>query len=229
MVYAFNGIHEREPLWDNLRNAASMVAGPWAIAGDFNCVMNASERVGGNTPSGEMEPFRRCVADCGVVDIVAKRGLVYRNNKQKPEERIYSRIDRFLVNKDWCDKFTDIYAHFLPEGLLDHTPCLLKSTNQGQGKRCFKYFNMWGGSRKFIPLVREHWDSGFIGTPMFRLAKNLKNMKSVLKELNKECYSDIENAATILQKQVEGMQEVINSDLTNMQSIIEEYEASLKL
>ncbi|XP_074318565.1 uncharacterized protein LOC141655379 [Silene latifolia] len=229
VVYAFNGIHERESLWDNLRKAASMVAGPWAIAGDFNCVMSASKRVGENTPLGEMEPFRRCVADCGVVDIAALGALYTWNNKQKPEERIYSRIDRFLVNKDWCDKFTDVYAHLLPEGLFDHTPCLLKSTNQSQGKRCFKYFNMWGGSKKFIPLVREHWDSGFTGTPMFRLAKNLKNMKSVLKELNKECYSDIENAATILQKQVEGLQEVINRDPTNLQGITEEYEASLKL
>ncbi|XP_074293134.1 uncharacterized protein LOC141620066 [Silene latifolia] len=130
MVYAFNGHHEREPLWDNLGKNANLVTGPWAIAGDFNCVLNVSERVGGNTPAGEMEPFRRCLADCGVVDIAAVGALYTWNNKQKPEERIYSRIDRFLVNQDWCDSFTDIYAHFMPEGLLDHTPCLLKSTNR---------------------------------------------------------------------------------------------------
>ncbi|XP_074314159.1 uncharacterized protein LOC141649363 [Silene latifolia] len=168
MVYAFNGIHDRDSLWDNLRRVASLVSGPWAIAGDFNCVLSASKRVGGNTPSGEMEPFR---------------------------------------------SFIDLYAHFLPEGLFDHTPCILKSTNQGQGKRCFKYYNIWGGSKKFLPLVREHWDIGLTGTPMFRLAKNLKNLKPVLKSLNKDGYSDIENAANILQKQV----------------ISDEYEATLKL
>ncbi|XP_074299336.1 uncharacterized protein LOC141630408 [Silene latifolia] len=42
MVYAFNGQHEREPLWDSLRNNSNLVNGPWAIAGDFNCVLNAS-------------------------------------------------------------------------------------------------------------------------------------------------------------------------------------------
>ncbi|XP_074299335.1 uncharacterized protein LOC141630407 [Silene latifolia] len=176
-----------------------------------------------------MEPFRRCIADCGVVDVAAIGALFTWNNKQKPEERIYSRIDRFLVNQDWCNSFSDIYAHFLPEGLMDHTPCLLKSTNHSQGKRNFKYYNMWGGSEKFIPLVRENWDAGFTGTPMFRLAKNLKGMKVVLKELNKECFSDIENAATILQKKVEGLQEGINRDPTNVQKITEEYEASLHL
>ncbi|XP_074305538.1 uncharacterized protein LOC141640755 [Silene latifolia] len=229
MVYAFNGQHEREPLWDNLRKNANLVTGPWPIAGDFNCVLNVSERVGGNTPAGEMEHFRRCVADCGVMDVAAVGALYTWNNKQKPEERIYSRIDRFLFNHDWCDSFTDIYAHFMPEGLMDHTPCLLKSTNQSQAKRSFKYYNMWGGSAKFIPLVRENWDASFTGTPMFRLAKNLKSMKAVLKELNKECFSDIENAAAILHKQVEGLQEGINRYPTNVQKITEEYEASLKL
>ncbi|XP_074277007.1 uncharacterized protein LOC141600662 [Silene latifolia] len=162
MVYAFNGIHDRDSLWDNLRRLASLVSRPWAVAGDFNCVLSATERVGGNTLSGEMEPFRRCVADCGVVDIAAVGALYTWNNKQKPEERIYSRIDRFLVNKAW-------------------------------------------------------------------LAKNLKNLKPVLKSLNKEGFSDIENATNILQKQVEEMQGKINQDPTNLQVISDEYEATLKL
>ncbi|XP_074265837.1 uncharacterized protein LOC141588288 [Silene latifolia] len=203
MVYAFNGMHDREPLWDNLRRVACTVSGPWAVAGDFNCVLSASERVGGSTPSSEMEPFRRCVSDCGVMDITAIGALFTWNNKQKPQDRIYSKLDRFLVNK--------------------------ACSNQGQSKRCFKYYNMWGGSKKFLPIVRENWDKSRPGTPMFRLAKNLKQLKPELKRLNKEGYSDIENSANILQKQVEDMQEVINKDPTNMQLISEEYEASLQL
>ncbi|XP_074270202.1 uncharacterized protein LOC141593148 [Silene latifolia] len=144
MVYAFNSIHDRAHLWDHLRRIASHVSGPWAIAGDFNCVLSAVERVGGNTPSGEIEPFRQCVADCGVIDIAATGSLFTWNNKQKPEERIYSRIDRFLINKDWCDHMPDLYAHFLPEGLMDHTPCIVSSSKNSQRKRCFKYYNMWG-------------------------------------------------------------------------------------
>ncbi|XP_074303189.1 uncharacterized protein LOC141637599 [Silene latifolia] len=98
MVYAFNGIHDRDPLWDNLRRIANLVCGPWAVAGDFNCVLSATDRVGGNTPSLEMEPFRRCVADCGVLDITAIGSIFTWNNKQKPEERIYSKIDRLVKN-----------------------------------------------------------------------------------------------------------------------------------
>ncbi|XP_074278117.1 uncharacterized protein LOC141601719 [Silene latifolia] len=97
MVYAFNGINERAPLWDQLRKIASQISGPWAIAGDFNWSMFTW------------------------------------NNKQKLEERIYSRLDRFLVNRAWCDSFPDMYAQFLPEGMMDHTPCIVKSNKVVQG------------------------------------------------------------------------------------------------
>ncbi|XP_074300883.1 uncharacterized protein LOC141632219 [Silene latifolia] len=118
-----------------LRRLAGNIVGPWAIAGDFNCVLAANERVGGNVPSSEMEPFRDCVADCGVLDIAATGALYTWNNKQKPEERIYIKLDRVLVNKDWCDHLHDLYAHFLPEGMYDHTPCIVSSNKQMQDKR----------------------------------------------------------------------------------------------
>ncbi|XP_074263815.1 uncharacterized protein LOC141586478 [Silene latifolia] len=153
MVYAFNGVNDRALLWGHLRRISGTIAGPWAIAGDFNCVLSATERVGGNVPSTEMEPFRDCVTDCGVLDIAATGSLLTWNNKQKPEERIYSRLDRVLVNKSWCDHLPDLYTHFLPKGIYDHTPCIVSSSKQTQGKRSFKYFNMWGGSKDFIPIV----------------------------------------------------------------------------
>ncbi|XP_074315269.1 uncharacterized protein LOC141651454 [Silene latifolia] len=198
MVYAFNGIQERAPLWDHLRKIASQIQGPWAIAGDFNCVLAANERFGGSTTSAEIEPFRRCIEDFEVVDIASIGSLYTWNNKQRPEERIYCRIDRFLVNKDWCDHFPDMYAHFLPEGLFDHSPCLVRSSNSMQGKSSFKYFNMWGSSKEFLPIVRQSWDRSIAGTPLYKLATNLKRLKSGLVHLNREGFSDIEKSTRIL-------------------------------
>ncbi|XP_074297591.1 uncharacterized protein LOC141628332 [Silene latifolia] len=226
MVYAFNSIHDRAPLWDHLRRLVGHVSGPWAIAGDFNCVLSATERIGGNTPSTEIEPFRQCVADCGVIEIAAIGSLFTWNNKQKPKERIYSMIDRFLINKDWCEHMPDLYAHFLPEGLLDHTPCIVSSSKSTQGKRCFKYFNMWGGAKDFLPTVRSNWDNYLAGTHTFKLAKNLKNLKPALKRLNREGYNDIEHSTSRLQKQVHDLQEQIGKNPTDVQLITAEYEAS---
>ncbi|XP_074300817.1 uncharacterized protein LOC141632141 [Silene latifolia] len=229
MVYAFNGIHERAPLWEHLRKITGQVHEPWAIAGDFNCVMSVNERIRGNATAAEMDPFRGCMEDCEVVDIAAIGSLYTWNNKQRLEERIYSRLDRFLVNKEWCDHFPDLYTHFLPEGYFDHSPCLIGSNQRMKGKNSFKYFNMWGSSKDFLNIVRQVWLQNIWGSPMYRLVNKLKCLKPELLELNRDGFSDIEQNTSILQKKVEGLQKQLGQDPTNLALIQQEYEASQEL
>ncbi|XP_074277922.1 uncharacterized protein LOC141601529 [Silene latifolia] len=49
------------------------------------------------------------------MDIAATGAFYTWNNKQPPETRVYSRLDRWLVNQDWMDMFSDYIANFLPE------------------------------------------------------------------------------------------------------------------
>ncbi|XP_074291406.1 uncharacterized protein LOC141618198 [Silene latifolia] len=177
----------------------------------------------------EMEPFRRCVEDCEVVDIAATGSLYTWNNKQRPEERIYSRIDRFLVNREWCDLYPDTYAHFLPEGLFDHSPCLIRSSTNGRGKSSFKYLDMWGNSKEFVNIVKKYWDRGIKGTPLYKLTTNLKGLKAGLYQLNRDAFRDIEKATTKLQQEVEGLQAHLGRDPDNIQLQQQEFEACQEL
>ncbi|XP_074292948.1 uncharacterized protein LOC141619825 [Silene latifolia] len=103
-VYAFNAIHKRVPLWSKLKSFAAWIRGLWAVAGDFNCVLDHNERCGGNS--------------C-----------------QKPEDRTYSRLDRFMIDQDWTDHYPDVLANFLPEGNYDHTPSLKVGLKKLNNKR----------------------------------------------------------------------------------------------
>ncbi|KAL9232307.1 hypothetical protein vseg_007432 [Gypsophila vaccaria] len=80
VIYVFNTAQERLPLWIQLRKLASLVTRPWAIGGDFNCVLSANERVGGHLPSG-IDHFRSCVRDCGILDIQSVGALFTWNNR----------------------------------------------------------------------------------------------------------------------------------------------------
>ncbi|XP_074298084.1 uncharacterized protein LOC141628897 [Silene latifolia] len=124
MIYAFNGVGEREPLRVNLKNIARQIDAPWAIGAYFNCVLQASERLGGRVTEAESDPFYDCLQECGVMDIAATGAFYTWNNKQPPETRVYSRFDRWLVNQDWMDVFLEYLANFLPEGQYDHNPFL---------------------------------------------------------------------------------------------------------
>ncbi|XP_074318646.1 uncharacterized protein LOC141655465 [Silene latifolia] len=146
MIYAFNGIQERTPLWDHLRKIADHTDGPWAMA-----------------------------------------------------------------------------------GMMDHAPCLICSSNQVHKPKSVKYYNMWGASMEFMPLIKRCWSSIIQGTPLFRVTKNLKLLKPALKVLNREKFSDIENATAIKQSRVAELQGMIGKDPSNMFLVTEEFEASKDL
>ncbi|XP_074277858.1 uncharacterized protein LOC141601467 [Silene latifolia] len=103
-----------------------------------------------------------------------------------------------MGNQAWQDLFGDYIAHFHPEGIFDHCPCTIVNRKADfGGRRSFKYFNMWGQSDQFLGSVQSVWSKYYPGTPMFTIVKKLKMLKPVLKQLNKHCFSDIENSTNI--------------------------------
>ncbi|XP_074300079.1 uncharacterized protein LOC141631286 [Silene latifolia] len=198
IVYAFNGITEREPLWANIKRFRPPSTIPWVLGGDFNCVLLAEERLGGSFNLAEAEPFQQCLEDCEVMDLQASGSFYTWNNKQPPETRVYSRLDRALVNQGWTDHFPDMYANFLPEGHFDHSPCVIGQINRDHHRnRPFKYFNMWSMSPDFQACVDNIWKQNLAGTRMYRVTQKLRLLKPELKRINSTCYSDIENQAML--------------------------------
>lgn len=47
-VYAKCTPSERISVWHSLRLIHARIQGPWLVAGDFNCILNAEEKLGGN-------------------------------------------------------------------------------------------------------------------------------------------------------------------------------------
>ncbi|KAK2655357.1 hypothetical protein Ddye_008409 [Dipteronia dyeriana] len=68
-VYAANVERERKDLWEFILNAQASLPGPWVIGGDFNTVINSSERKGGSGSSGSMRNFKDFIFRAIVIDI----------------------------------------------------------------------------------------------------------------------------------------------------------------
>ncbi|XP_074297480.1 uncharacterized protein LOC141628207 [Silene latifolia] len=226
MIYAFNGVVERRELWEFRKQEAAHCNEPWIWTGDFNTVLNPVERLGGNTTEIEMEQFQECVSLCCMKDTQATGALFTWTNKQEPVDRVYSRLDRVMRNFEWMEEFGDYTAHFHPEGLFDHCPCTIADRKVGlTGRRNFKYFNMWGQAESFKDCVRKVWQCNMRGTKMFQLIKKLKDLKHMLKKLNKTCFSDIENSYKLtgvllefIQKELMQKEHVVPQELRGLQS-----------
>ncbi|XP_074301572.1 uncharacterized protein LOC141632972 [Silene latifolia] len=195
-IYAFNKIEHMVPLWTAIDRLSGN--GPWIVLGDFNNVLYANERLGKAVSDEEMLPFQSTVARCDLQDMKTSGAFFTWNNKQPSETRIFSMIDRVLVNSDWLALWSDWMAHYQPEGTFDHCPCIVSWGESCKGrKRYFKFFNMWSKVEEFGELVKENWQMQINGTPMYIMARKLKMLKPCLRSLNRGLFSDIERNADV--------------------------------
>ncbi|XP_074300223.1 uncharacterized protein LOC141631456 [Silene latifolia] len=187
-VYGSNDDEERNELWEHLREMHDQYKGrevTWA----------------------RIANFKGCVNYCGLTDIKGQGTFFTWNNKQVPASRGFSRIDRFMVNADWLDVYPDGYAHFLPEGLFDHNPCVCyRRLTRMRRKNQFKYYNMWSLAPDFKNVVKDSWTQTVLGTLMYILVSKLKNLKAPLKSLNRNGFSDVDKAAGIARSLLEEIQ-----------------------
>ena len=59
------------------------------------------------------------------------------------------------MNEEWNIRFQQLEAFFLPLGMSDHSPALLKI---GQERRSpFKFFNFMAEMLDFLPMVEQIW------------------------------------------------------------------------
>ncbi|XP_074300151.1 uncharacterized protein LOC141631368 [Silene latifolia] len=212
MVYAYNDTTDRKSLWQDLCSFADSIHDPWILCGDFNCVLKPSERLGGSSSDEEMKDFNDCLDYCQMMDSPAVGSYYTWNNKQDPQTRVYSRLDRVLINHLWTQYRPNAYAHFYNEGTFDHTPCIIQEPDTSmKGKRSFKYFNMWSQVPDFKPCISHHWNHPWQGTKMFKVVMKLKSLKRPLKELNKALFDDIENSAVHAWKILDNIQDQLRS------------------
>ncbi|XP_074306341.1 uncharacterized protein LOC141641583 [Silene latifolia] len=218
---------ERESLWNSIRDYHRGINGPWVVCGDFNAILDFNERIGGAPVSyADVLPLAQVTQDCNLADLKATGAFFTWNNKYETGDKVYSRIDRVMINDDWITTFPpDSVANFLPEGLFDHCPCLISlECSHQQRTKSFKYFNMWAFSKEFDSTVRNCWSTVVQGTPMFRVVQKLKLLKKAFRNLNREKFSDIENLTNVAELalkdiQVNLVQDPLNSELCHTEKM----------
>ncbi|XP_048493649.1 uncharacterized protein LOC125494123 [Beta vulgaris subsp. vulgaris] len=226
IVYAFNSAVERDTLWKDLR-LVNVVNKSWIVVGDFNCVLSREERIGNPVRENEMAPFRSCLAQCQLEDIKCSGCFYTWNNKNEGQDRVYSKQDRVLGNVMCNEEFQNSEAHFLPEGIFDHSPILIKAYNQMEsGKRPFKYFHMWSTAEDFAMRVRKTWSTQITGCAMYRVVKKMKLVKESLKELNNSGFDQIQAQEIRALKELKVIQTALHQDPRNDNLIIGEKRAA---
>ncbi|KAK8913559.1 hypothetical protein KSP39_PZI024511 [Platanthera zijinensis] len=208
-VYAHCQRSIQRNLWESLTTLASNIALPWIVAGDFNVIRYASEKMGGNLPNpNHMAEFSDCILDCGLSEIPYSRSpFTWTNNK------IWECLDRVLSNANWTNYFTSAKVEHLSHANSDHCPLIITmSTAERNFVPTIRFQNMWISHHEFDNSILNSWSISISGPPLIQLWLKLKDIKIKLKKWNKEVFGNLftkliesENEAKRLERKNESL------------------------
>jgi hypothetical protein len=138
---------------------------PWLCMGDFNEILNLSEKWGACTQAnGQMEAFRRTLEDCFLCDLGFK-GIKYTwRNGRAGGEFTKERLDRVVANTDWRNLWSDVEVLVLANRSSDHHPILMHVNKKEEyAKRRGKPFRIeasWAVIPEFKEVIHTGWTTG---------------------------------------------------------------------
>ncbi|XP_074300707.1 uncharacterized protein LOC141632011 [Silene latifolia] len=194
LVFGSNDATKREILWKNLADTATVA--PWLVLGDFKIVRCPEEKLSLTPPVlQDMMAFNSCLATCQLDDINSTGCDLTWTNKQEVSTRVWSKLDRVLVNPSWSTVFPTSYATFPAAGISDHSPSMVHIfTDQKIAKR-FSFLNSWIEHPDYLKTVKDAWFSNKPGSPIFSFFEKLKFVKHALTQLHHKAYSNISSRA----------------------------------
>ncbi|XP_074293358.1 uncharacterized protein LOC141620364 [Silene latifolia] len=190
MVYGSNDAHDRQRLWTGLTEVSS--AEPWLVLGNFNVVRQPSKKLG-NTPPvlQDMIEFNDCLAAYSLDDLTGSGCDMTWNNKQDPHSRVWSKLDRVLVNPGWLTSLPDSFALFQEAGISDHSPILVYVSHDSKKVKRFSFLNSWIDHPAYFATVAAAWNAEKTGSHMFSLFEKLKSVRVALTKFHKENFNNI--------------------------------------
>ncbi|XP_058776937.1 uncharacterized protein LOC131651282 [Vicia villosa] len=184
-IYAHNQLEHRRILWKNLDMLFKSQQGAWCVLGDFNNVLTARDRGGGNlVTEKEYEDLHNMMDATGLGEMDNTGEFFTWSNKQSSNP-IYSRIDRVLVNVQWFQENVDAVLHIHPPSISDHALLHISIPKVRTTTRIFRFSNHLTDLDDYDATVKHSWLKPARGRPMCVLWYKLQRLQRDLRNLHK--------------------------------------------
>ncbi|XP_073049453.1 uncharacterized protein [Primulina eburnea] len=182
--YRFPEQSRRHEAWNLLKALARINHLPWYIIGDFNDILDSSEKRGEiDRPIWMIRGFREAVMKCMLQDIQMKGyPFTWERGRGKPHF-VEEKLDRALASTSWKERFS--YASVLTTvaTCLDHSPLI--PINEAQATKisriAFRFENRWMEEEGFGKLANDQWEITDISATITEI------LRSLFMELTKWC------------------------------------------
>nr|CCA66140.1 hypothetical protein [Beta vulgaris subsp. vulgaris] len=210
----------RAEVWTEIRDFWKECALPSLIIGDFNEVLNSSERRSLIASQSEMTKFRDFVQNLQLLEIPSSSGgfTWFRGNSK-------SLLDRLFINPEWLILFPGLKLSLLMRGLSDHCPLLVHNEDKNWGPKPFRFQNCWLSDPNCLKIVKEVWQAS---SGVSAVGK-LKAVRKRLKVWNQEEYGNIDNRISKMENLIQQYDEISNQRILTEDELEEKQKAQVEL
>uniref|UniRef100_A0A0V0IHV1 Putative ovule protein n=1 Tax=Solanum chacoense TaxID=4108 RepID=A0A0V0IHV1_SOLCH len=166
---------------------------PWLVGGDFNTILNESEKLGGlPVTQSEVTDFAQCICTCALNEIKFTGSCYTWWNGRIEEASIFKRLDRVFGNNDFFSLLPNSETHHLIRQGSDHAPLhVICNTNQEQTVKPFRFLNFWTKHKEFSGIVAAVWCENVAGSPFAIVQTKMKRLKTELTKWSKSTFGNI--------------------------------------
>ncbi|GKV21679.1 hypothetical protein SLEP1_g31635 [Rubroshorea leprosula] len=198
-IYGRPQIATRALLWNELSTIAENISMPWMMIGDFNDVLDQSEKFGGNRIcQARFRAYLECMNNCNMIDLGFVGNRFTWINMRFSHQLIRERLDRAWENPEWKLLFPEATLFHLPRTSSDHCPILLdlKPFTPRTGSRPFRMEKFWLDHPEFQALIQQICRSGQRVNPakskiFFSKNVSINNRESLSTILGFPCTEDL--------------------------------------
>lgn len=122
-MYARCSALERLKVWEDLEELSNRTCCPWLVGGDFNTILDASEKLEGlPVTQNDVADFAQCISSCALYELRFTGSSFTWWNGRIEDAFIFERLDRVFGNNEFMSLLPDSEVHHLIRQGSDHTP-----------------------------------------------------------------------------------------------------------
>jgi hypothetical protein len=163
LVCIYGDPHHRltKMIWDHISTFVyDNLGNPVLCMGDMNDIMSHADATSSKVNKYRMNAFASYIKNCGLFDLGYSGPAYTWCNKRFSSTPIFERLDRCLVNSEWCAIFPNTNVYNLPIMFSDHAPILLSTESHFRKPRQnFKFENWWTMEADYHAIAKTSWDS----------------------------------------------------------------------
>jgi hypothetical protein len=186
---------------------------PWLCIGDFNRILDQSEKSGGRPfTCSSNDLFRSFLNSHGLVDLSFSGSPFTWLNHRQGRHLIRERLDRSVASTQWIHLFPSFSVRNLPAQTSYHNSLLLNTiTPNTHLPKPFRFKEFWTKDPSCNDVILSAWNQPIVGNSSFILAQKLKSTKAALEIWNTIHFGNIQQWIYSLSYQLDNIQRSQNS------------------